>query len=425
MASHAENDQTAVYRTRLLAVVGVIASSIGVVGFVTVVGGMVVWIRFQALHLPADTVVAAIPRTDLIVIGLSTLIPFIVLGLVSAFLAYLFAADNFVPSRPLDDLGRRWTGITGLSLDAGPAMSASGGAGLLPSADGIGSLQVRLTQIAEAARDRAATAQAAANVGQPKAASNQIARINDLSDMLKRDYEWLAEADRSKQELCDLELHLKQTKRTVAAAQKRAKRARRHAKQRQTRVLVTLIGVTLGLLAVEFCIVFIAGAPSHLQVLMLVAIGLGLALGTLLLGWRTRGFVVFGAAIFVSVLLFGTATTLFRTYHNPKVQPVAVLRAGRDRGLTGYFVAETSDRVYLVRTAGEYSDASLQIAFPRMVVIPRNDIVAMEVGPLDDQKIAYDTSYLALRELCAQRIVEAQRVTRYVAADKATCGQRN
>lgn len=424
MAGETQDDHAAAYRARLLAVVGAIASSIGVVGFVAVVGGMVVWLRFDALHLPADTAVAAIPRTNLIVIGLSTLIPFIVLGLVTAFLAYIFAADNLVPSRPWNDLGTLWSG-TGDLADLGPVMPPFDTAGLATDTQAVDRQRARLAEVAQEAGDAVATARAAAKVGQPKVVTEQTTRIQDLSDTLAQNFRWLEELhDSAPAELVGLKPHLEQVKRTLAAAKDRAEQALTEANNRRKLALVTRYGSALALLAVEMGIVFVVGGPSTVQVIILIAIGIVLAYCTLRLGSRTQGFAVFGSAIFISILLFGTATTLFRTFHTPKVQPVALLRAGRDQGLTGYFVAQTSDRVYLVRILGERKGKNFQTSFPRLVVIPRSNVVSMEVGPLQLQETAYGTSYRALEELCAQKLPEeTTRTTSHSAL--VHCGQQH
>ena len=46
----------------------------GTVAFFYIVGGVVMWLRFSKLELPADQVVALVPRTDLLVVGLRVMI---------------------------------------------------------------------------------------------------------------------------------------------------------------------------------------------------------------------------------------------------------------------------------------------------------------------------------------------------------------
>lgn len=70
-------------------IAGGIAAGIGVLGFVTLVGGAVVSAQLSGAGLPASRAVANVPRTDLLAIGARLLTPFAgVLGL--AFLAVYF-----------------------------------------------------------------------------------------------------------------------------------------------------------------------------------------------------------------------------------------------------------------------------------------------------------------------------------------------
>jgi hypothetical protein len=187
-------DQAAVFRARLMAVIGVIAGSIGVVGFVAVVGGMVVWVRFESLHLAADTVVASIPRTTLIVIGLSTLIPFIGLGLLAVLLAYLFAADNLVPSQPWRDVRSAWSGeeapaIPGMtpgSLTVAPTPSEQTG-------EARGAVESALAGYARRTAELATRAKFAADFGREKAVDKQHEYLEALKTELHDSYRWLRE----------------------------------------------------------------------------------------------------------------------------------------------------------------------------------------------------------------------------------------
>lgn len=56
-------------------VLGAIGTGVGVVGFVTFVGGAVEYARLSAAGLPAETALAVVPTQDLVVIGAKTLVP--------------------------------------------------------------------------------------------------------------------------------------------------------------------------------------------------------------------------------------------------------------------------------------------------------------------------------------------------------------
>ncbi|HWM63600.1 MAG TPA: hypothetical protein VNP96_06375 [Solirubrobacterales bacterium] len=74
-------------------VLAAIATGIGVVGFVTFVGGAIQWARFDATGLPKEEALSVVPTQDLVVTGASALVPAILAGLLaSAFylIAYVF-----------------------------------------------------------------------------------------------------------------------------------------------------------------------------------------------------------------------------------------------------------------------------------------------------------------------------------------------
>ncbi|HTZ86783.1 MAG TPA: hypothetical protein VMB05_08955 [Solirubrobacteraceae bacterium] len=81
---------------------------------------------------------------------------------------------------------------------------------------------------------------------------------------------------------------------------------------------------------------------------LFVAVAL-LAAMNVLVARATDKFVLYGVSVFFSVLLFGAALTIARTLHEPKVQPVALLRKGSEVGMCGVYITQTKDRVYVGR----------------------------------------------------------------------------
>jgi hypothetical protein len=67
--------------------VGVV-SGLGLLGFVTVVGGAIEWTRFDALGLPADQAVAAIPKQQLLTVGAWSVVVFVLAGAIAVGIAY-------------------------------------------------------------------------------------------------------------------------------------------------------------------------------------------------------------------------------------------------------------------------------------------------------------------------------------------------
>lgn len=66
-----------------------IAGAIGVVGFVTLVGGAIEWVRFWAAGLPADQAVRVIPEAELVTVGAASLVVYLLLGLFAVLLLYV------------------------------------------------------------------------------------------------------------------------------------------------------------------------------------------------------------------------------------------------------------------------------------------------------------------------------------------------
>jgi hypothetical protein len=79
------------------AVVGV-ATSVGALAFVTLVGGAIYYAQAAALGLPADQVVSAMPQSTLLVVGARFMIP--VLLLIAALLAVVGLVETRLAARP-------------------------------------------------------------------------------------------------------------------------------------------------------------------------------------------------------------------------------------------------------------------------------------------------------------------------------------
>jgi len=73
-------------------------SAIGFVGFVAVLGGAIMWVRFYAARLPADQAVSVVPKNELVAFGAVTLVTFFVLGGLAVAASYLIDS-NAGPSK--------------------------------------------------------------------------------------------------------------------------------------------------------------------------------------------------------------------------------------------------------------------------------------------------------------------------------------
>jgi hypothetical protein len=76
-----------------------IGTSLGVIGFVTFIGGMIVWARAHAIGIPAAPTLGVFPSQDLLVIGAETLVPLVLTALaVVGFVTGIYAlARNLIP----------------------------------------------------------------------------------------------------------------------------------------------------------------------------------------------------------------------------------------------------------------------------------------------------------------------------------------
>ena len=120
-----------------------------------------------------------------------------------------------------------------------------------------------------------------------------------------------------------------------------------------------------------------------------VAVGAAAALSVAL--WRiaalsARRVVWFGVAIFLSVPLFGTLSAMARNVSDPQVQPMALIRTadGPDEAIQGLYVTEADDRVYFASVATEGCGNRLKPHSGRLEWVPKSEVVAMSVGPLQD-----------------------------------------
>jgi hypothetical protein len=97
-------------------------------------------------------------------------------------------------------------------------------------------------------------------------------------------------------------------------------------------------------------------------------------------------FMWYGLAVFISVPLFGTCTLMVRNVADPQVQPMALIRStdGPREAIQGIYVTEGSDRVYFASVATEGCEEELTPVSGRLQWVPKSEVVAMSVGPLQD-----------------------------------------
>jgi hypothetical protein len=390
-------------RARVLAVISAIATGIGVIGLMTLVGGAVLWIRFDKFEIPADKAVAVIPKGELVVIGLSTLLPYVALALALVFVAFLFAADNVVPTAPATDVRTRWAGRSPApEPPSGPTPEWN--AQLSPSA-------LEAIAAAETIDQAADDAAAAARFGSESLAKGHSDRAADALERMR------SLVARSEGSLRDAGLNPVKLLEAAERSRERAKKQVDKARDRRLGTVTRVIVAGAVLVVLEMVMAVWRGIPFvwwHFILLLLLAVVLAGAV--VVVGWRTQGFALFGASLFLAVLVFGSARTLGRAWDRPKLQPIAVLRTGADPGIIGYYIAGTSDRVYLAKLAEEVppGQPSREPAPPklaRIIAVPRSSVVGLAIGPLSDRKAGLQHAKELLNELCASKVAEESKGT--------------
>jgi outer membrane protein OmpA-like peptidoglycan-associated protein len=94
----------------------------------------------------------------------------------------------------------------------------------------------------------------------------------------------------------------------------------------------------------------------------------------------------YGMAVFLSVPLYGTFSAMARNVEDPQVQPMALIRStdGPDEAIQGLYVTEADDRVYFATVATEGCTDDLRAHSGRLEWVPKSEVVAMSIGPLQD-----------------------------------------
>lgn len=318
-------------------------SAAGFLGMVAFTGGAILWARFYAAELPADQAVSVVPRDDLITLGATYLVGFAVVGAITVTLVYV-----------LDPWGEP-SGHTQFGL----VVAATAG------------LVYATTQTERGDRRFVA----AAAVG----AAAVIALLALRSGELRRG----------------------RVPRIVLRRRRRRSAEKRH-KYTRLRILGFVVG--LGLIAFAAWLIDERwfGAVT-VAAIALFALDLGIAEVT---GDRFRWY---GGAVFLSVGVFGAVMQTARTLDAEKLQAGAVLRKGDPAtgGVAGFFIAETSDRVYLGRVdcaRDRRGKIRPEKDSGRLIWFPKDQVAAVSVGPLRGVDAALQQGPMLLAELQSLRV---------------------
>lgn len=269
---------------RIAPVLAAIGTGIGVLGFVTFVGGAINWARFQAAGLPQEQALSVIPTQDLIVVGARTLVPAITWGLLACAFYGLISAL----------LGTR-----------------------------------------------------AQRASSPK--SLQLAEAHGP---------------------------------TVRAAF----------------LAFMVLGFEIGVSITDLT------SLSPWRAIVLIGVGLMAPLLTFVIAKRSERFLYLAPTIFLALSVFLGVAAYVRALDIPELRPAAIVRENQ-KALFGFFVAESSSRVYLARLdPGELREGKVNRKSARLIGIAKDEISSIEVGSPKPPAAAVRQADALAEELCREEI---------------------
>lgn len=361
----------------VLKVLGAVGAGIGILGFVTLFGGAILWVRANEAGLPANEAVAVVPRAVLVTTGASFLVPAVLLALL---VVVLISAVHMVLSLPARISVRKQTlHARQLRYEADDAMRRL--EPLEQLAVSSRELATNLSAVAEEAIQTLAGRTQAPQLLEQATAQQKIARGHQQTALEKR-----------------------------TSAEDLNARAREEEAAREHE-LVNTPGRDKFQHGVEYLIVFgvLALAPlllygslkdvSTFDTVILVAVAFTAAALSLATYLSTEKFLWLGVVAFMAVGIYAGCDTYLRTVQNPKVEPVAALLGTRPP-VTGLFIAETSSDLYL----GTFRGAS---TLARLLVIPLAQVTDLSVGPLLDPSTARSRAIELAQSECHQQLKQA------------------
>ncbi|MDX6627106.1 MAG: hypothetical protein QOE56_2095 [Solirubrobacterales bacterium] len=349
-------------------VLAAVGGGLGVLGLVAFFGAAILWVRMDQIGVPANEAIAIVPKSVLVTTGASFLVPAVLLAIVLLGLLYLVDllitgfTDFLFLHEEKKDLGaaekeakRRQASIdlaiekteqaAERSRQLKATARASVAAGADPDAVRQGSME---------ASEAVTEAHLAARGTQPaaKKADDKVAEAKEEVELV-----------RDRREL-PIEL-IRNVLRFI------------------------LVFLVLSAAAVPGVVLSSVGLPND-QIVLVVAAVLFLSTICLFILAKTN-FAWFALAIVVAVGLLNGFITYYRTKNDPKVEPVALLRS-HGAPVFGFYVAQTSDRVYLSTNPVGGST--------RLDSVPREEVLALVVGSLQRPTVAEEHAIAFARRLC-------------------------
>jgi hypothetical protein len=373
MANGSEASGSSDGRELVLRVLGAIGTGIGIVGFVTFFGGVILFVRAKEAGLPATEAVAVVPKGVLVATGASFLVPSVLLAVLVVLLIWLLHMGFALPIRYRARQEAKRARELRYEADKATREAEPKEQHAEVSVERAGDLAQKLTSVR------------AAGVDAPDLSHKAEEQRTLAASMQREASEARIAADRLEADAKDAEAAL-ETARTPPP------------------LLLTVqrwIELGAAFLALTLAPLLLFGKITDVgfwNLLILVAVAIAAAIVSLAVYVSTEKFVWFGVAAFVSVGIYTGCATYFRTTHNPKVEPAAALRGSRPPVL-GFLIADTESRLYM----GTFGGGKER---PRLVVVPRSQVTDFDVGPLLKPGRARDRAIEIARAECRQQIEE-------------------
>jgi hypothetical protein len=358
----------------VLKVLGAVGAGVGVLGFVTLFGGAIIWVRANEAGLPANETVAVVPRAVLVTTGASFLVPAVLLALL---VVVLISGTHMVLSLPARIRAREQTrNARSFRYQAENAKRRL--EPLEQLAISSRELATKLNAIAEEAGQTEAGRSQAAPLLAQALAQQDVAQKHEQVVLAERPLVdgLIASADEEE----------------AAREGALVNTPRRELWQHGTEYVIVFIVLALAPLLLYGSLKGI----SVLDHLILIAVALTAAALSLAVYLSTDKFLWLGVVAFMAVGIYAGTDTYIRTVQDTKVEPAAALLGSRPP-VTGLFIAETSSDLYL----GTFPSAT---SLARLLVIPLAQVTDLSVGPLLDPSTAPKEAVELARSECAQQL---------------------
>lgn len=361
-----------------------IGSTIGFIGFVSLMGAAVVWMRYSTAGLPADQAVHDLPLSEWVATGAVALLLYLVLGLAAALLVYLLqeAVISSVLQNP-EDSAEALKGQLALSQQhtkqVGEELTALMPGGAFPDPDSPAGEQYKAksaekraaeTATEDLAREVRATEQKEAiSAGQGNQWGMLVLVAAELVMILLR---------------TDLSTVWKVIFAVAAVAACLLAVLRGAFPLGDRKGLGRAIGALLLVLGI-LLVAMRSWTFAAVVAAVLLALA-NLAVGRL----RPQSFFWYGIAIFVSVGLFGAVLTYSRDVNAPSAQAAAVLMKN-GCVVRGLWIGESSTRVFLARLGPPSEEAETNAPFEaatqfesgRVFWLDRTQVASESVGKIE------------------------------------------